>query len=80
MPPYLGSIHLVATEHGTRHGMVHPAKTMVPELSAKDMGVEAGSLWRLWPVEMGVEDWLSRTAQEEGSGQSWVHGGKRLKE
>lgn len=35
---------------------------------------------RLWPVEMGVEDWSSQKAREEGSGQSWVHGGKRLKE
>ena len=36
--------------------MGHPAKAVLPALSAKDMGVEAGGLRRLWPVEMGVED------------------------
>lgn len=59
MAPYLGSVHLVATEHSTRCGMVHPAKDVLPALSAKDVGVEAGGLWRLWPVEMGVDNRLS---------------------
>lgn len=40
--------------------MGHPAKAVLPALSAKDVGVEAGGLRRLWPVR-----WEWRTGRAE---------------